>query len=262
MIDLRVTASAIDVHSTEDIVSGSVGIYQVCFTFDAAWDNLTRTAVFACGNTAKSVLLGNDECSIPWEVLDHKNVLKPLVVGVYGTNGDGTIVRPTMYGVISQSVAPGTEVAESGIAPSPTIYQQMLNLLRSTEQIAQSVRDDANNGAFTPVFSVGTVTTGEAGSAVQIEQTGDVLHPVLNFIIPKGDKGDKGDTGSIGSKGDKGDKGDTGAQGIQGIQGIQGAKGDKGDKGETGDNTLVDVNGGATYRLGLENGIMFAEEVQ
>jgi len=44
-------------------------------------------------------------------------------------------------------------------------------------------------------IQIGTVTTGDAGTQVQITNSGDGSDAVFNFVIPKGDKGDKGDQG-------------------------------------------------------------------
>ena len=51
----------------------------------------------------------------------------------------------------------------------------------------------------TPTLSIGTVTTGAAGSSASVTMGGTAPSYVLNFTIPKGDKGDKGDTGAAGS---------------------------------------------------------------
>ncbi|CAI3953053.1 collagen-like triple helix repeat-containing protein, partial [Commensalibacter communis] len=69
-------------------------------------------------------------------------------------------------------------------------------------------------------ITVGTITTGEPGTKVIVENVGTSSDVILNFTIPKGDKGEKGEQGIQGEKGDKGDKGD------------QGDKGDKGDQGQ------------------------------
>ena len=57
-------------------------------------------------------------------------------------------------------------------------------------------------------LSVGTVSTGNAGTSVAVTITGDAPSQTINFTIPKGDKGDKGDTG------DQGPIGETGATGL------------------------------------------------
>ena len=53
----------------------------------------------------------------------------------------------------------------------------------------------------TPNISIGTVTTGAAGSSASAEITGTTPNLTLNLTIPKGDKGDKGDAGAEGSGG-------------------------------------------------------------
>lgn len=102
-------------------------------------------------------------------------------------------------------------------------------------------------------ISVGTVTTGAAGTSATITNAGTSSAAVFNFTIPRGDHGEQGPQGDPGPKGDTGDqgpagndgapgaagatgpKGDKGDQGIQGSTGAQGAPGAKGDKGDTGE---------------------------
>lgn len=92
-------------------------------------------------------------------------------------------------------------------------------------------------------LSIGTVTTGDAGTTASATVTGEAPSQTISFVIPRGDTGATGATGPTGpqgAKGDKGDKGDTGLTGATGPQGATGptgatgAKGDKGDTGETG----------------------------
>ena len=66
--------------------------------------------------------------------------------------------------------------------------------------------DKGDTGAIgadgqTPNISIGTVTTGAAGTNASAEITGTTPNLTLNLTIPKGDKGDKGDTGAAGSGG-------------------------------------------------------------
>lgn len=64
--------------------------------------------------------------------------------------------------------------------------------------------------------TVGSTTTGAAGSSASVSNSGTSTAAVLDFTIPQGAKGD---TGATGAKGDKGDKGDTGATGATGSAG-------------------------------------------
>lgn len=60
-----------------------------------------------------------------------------------------------------------------------------------------------NPGAAATV-TVGTTTTGEAGTEASVTNSGTTSAAVLNFVIPKGDKGDKGEKGDPGQAGESG----------------------------------------------------------
>ena len=160
-------------------VADSVLFEKIHFNFPAEWDGFAKTAVFTNGETKISVVLnengklctGENECCIPHEVIK----APAFTVSVFGVSGDKRAttqiaqvsVKPSGYGE-------GATPAE----PTPTEYEQLVAIANSAEQLAQSVRSDADSGAF------------------------------------KGDKGDKGDTGAVGAKGDKGDKGDPGKDAV------------------------------------------------
>ena len=57
-------------------------------------------------------------------------------------------------------------------------------------------RGEKGADGVTPTLSIGTVTTGAAGSSANVTMGGTAPSYVLNFTIPKGDKGDTGASGS------------------------------------------------------------------
>ena len=59
-------------------------------------------------------------------------------------------------------------------------------------------RGEKGADGVTPTFTIGTITTGAAGSTATVTITGTAPNYVLNFTIPKGDKGDTGEAGSGG----------------------------------------------------------------
>ena len=166
-------------------VADSVLFEKIHFNFPAEWDGFAKTAVFTNGETKISVVLnengklctGENECCIPQEVIK----APAFTVSVFGVSGDKRAttqiaqvsVKPSGYGE-------GATPAE----PTPTEYEQLVAIANSAEQLAQSVRSDADSGAF----------KGDKGE--------------------QGNKGDKGDTGAVGAKGDKGDKGDPGKDAV------------------------------------------------
>ena len=60
-------------------------------------------------------------------------------------------------------------------------------------------RGEKGADGVTPTFTIGTVSTGEAGSTATVTVTGTAPNYVLNFTIPKGDKGDAGEAGTGGN---------------------------------------------------------------
>lgn len=125
------------------ITTGSVETVTAAFAFDAEWDGFARTAIFAAGGTVKRVVLDDvNACVVPWEVLTNS---KQLTIGVVGTSGNRVLPSVPVTIPIIDGVCNGGTPPDD---PTPDIYAQLLDLAKETQQIAQSVRDDANAGKF------------------------------------------------------------------------------------------------------------------
>ena len=111
------------------------------FDFSEEWDGLTKTAFFrgANGNIC-SQLLENDACTVPAEALAAPG---RVGVSVSGTLGETIITTDIKSFTILATLSGGTPSD-----PEPTVYQQILNKMDETKQIAQSVREDAEAGKF------------------------------------------------------------------------------------------------------------------
>ena len=78
-------------------------------------------------------------------------------------------------------------------------YTLTINFTDGTSYTTTSIRGEkGETGATgatgaTPALTIGTVTTGEAGSSAEVTITGTAENPVLNFTIPRGDKGETGE---------------------------------------------------------------------
>ena len=101
----------------------------------------------------------------------------------------------------------------------------------------------------TATVSIGTTTTGNAGTDASVTNTGTGTAAVLNFTIPRGATGATGATGPQGATGAAGADGNDGATGPQGPQGIQGLTGATGPQGPAG-NDGADGATGATGSQG------------
>ena len=213
----------IDNSKNMSAVADSVNFETVSFVFPKGWDGYTKTAVFKTKNKTVNVILGAEselcisdtECFIPYEVLN----VDEFEISVFGMKDDS----------IATSTVETINVLESGyilgdvpIIPTPSEYQQLINIAKETKNIAESVRNDADSGLFKG-------DKGDKGNT--------------------GDKGDKGDIGPQGVQGPKGAKGDKGDKGDKGEPGIQGERGEKGEKGDNGLDALTDQ----TYNPESEN---------
>lgn len=216
MFILSANKVCLNIEAREPVTSGSVNVYEVQFKFSADWDGLDRTAVFAAGEEQVSVVLGSSNtCVIPWEALQSPR--RELRAGVYGTKG-GEVVLPTVWaslGTIREGCSPGEEAQP----PTPDVYGQILAAAEEAERIAQSVRDDADAGAFDG-------KQGPKGPQGAPGENGGYYLPALDaegnltFSASKPDM-PQAQGGNV--KGPKGDTGEPGAQGEPGADGVAGS---------------------------------------
>lgn len=207
------------------IASGGVKENAVEFTFGALWDDLILFAVFyRKPSEAYHVRIEDGRCIVPREVTRNPGC---FFLGVMGAK-DGVTRTSTVlsYRVEAGAITDGIEPPE----PTPSIYAQILASVQSTEQIAQSVRDDADAGKFNGAKGEKGDTGAQGVQGVQGIQ-GVKGEPGKDGVSPSVEISRSGDTTTIaitdasgvhtagikdGSKGDKGDKGDPGAPGKDG----------------------------------------------
>lgn len=190
----------------------------------AMFKNSKLSDVYHCEIAADGTVV------IPHEVLADQGTVS---IAAVAEHEDG--VRVTTNTVCFYN--DNTIYGEKETDPTPSEYMQMINAAKEAQKIAQSVRDDADSGKFNgkpgadgapgadgkaATIAVGSVTTGEAGSAASVVNSGTTSAAVIDFTIPAGAKGEQGA---------KGPQGEQGPKGEQGLKGEQGPKGDKGDSG-------------------------------
>ena len=164
MIFIKVNENG-SLHTFDCTVSDSVEHETVKFDFPNSWEGCTKTAVFRSGNRKLSVILNSgsdlcteeDECYIPYEVIKSPE----FTVSVFGILGNSRITTtPAVIRVIQSGYGEGDEP----VSPTPSEYEQLIGLVNQTKEIADSVRLDADNGAFngkdgyTPKLGVDYVT--------------------------------------------------------------------------------------------------------
>ena len=109
------------------IISDSIQFHKAHFSFDSAWDGYSITVFFTNTKTnvsKLSVLDINNDCDIPWEVLQVANGDNYLEVGAFGVNGDSKMYT-TMQNLLPIEKSSKTD---STIPTPPTqgVYDQIM----------------------------------------------------------------------------------------------------------------------------------------
>lgn len=111
------------------------------FSFSEEWEGMTKTAFFRGADWENHPkLLKDDTCIVPAEALAAPG---RVGVSVSGTRGETIITTD-----IKSFSAPATLSGGTPSDPEPTVWQQILDKVDETKQIAQSVREDAEAGKF------------------------------------------------------------------------------------------------------------------
>lgn len=135
--ELQFTIYEREIRHTSGNLVGDNADYTASFVFDSEWDNVVKTARFIKENNYVDVLLENDSCEIPVEILKGGYIR----VGVFSSE------MTTTYCIVqvNESIK---EKHGSPVEPTPDIYSQIIKMLEDISangvtdaQIAKAVND-------------------------------------------------------------------------------------------------------------------------
>ncbi len=213
----------------DPVIADSIHFLSVKFVFDKEWDGYTVTAIYHNREKDKAVSVVLDDESgysvgdgtfyVPFDVI----FAPGFTVSLLGTKGESRITTNEVAISVQKS---GFREAEAPGNPTPTEYEQILQIATAAKDIAYSVREDADNDVFKG-------DKGDKGDTGEPFTYSDFTEQQLSSL--KGQKGDKGDKGDKGEKGDigepftyddfteeqlfalKGEKGDTGYTPVKNV---------------------------------------------
>lgn len=177
-------------------VIGDNADYKVQFDFDSEWNGVVKTARFVRGKKFQEVVLVNDECNIPIEVLKQGF----LEIGVFSAEMTTTPCRILVKGSIKEL---GGMTAE----PTPDVYRQIIKMIEDLEVVG--VTDAQIEKAVRKYLEENPVTGVDEAEVQRI---------VAEYVEANKEelKGEKGDTGADGKDG---------TDGVDGVDGVDGADG-------------------------------------
>lgn len=143
LIKAKITDQILEFTLKPMVASGGVNEDVIEFEFDELWDGFDTVAVFYRSKREvfhKKII--DNKCTVPSEVLRAQGV---FYVGVMGVKDNVTRTTNVLrYELEHGAITVGVEPPE----PTPSIYESILASVKSAEQLARSVRDDADAGRF------------------------------------------------------------------------------------------------------------------
>ncbi len=111
------------------LASNSRQVHQCVFAFSEEWDGMSKIATFKKHNLTYSVILNNNACNIPNEVLKGSKY-DEFDVAVYGTNGERTITTT----MVTIPVVKGANSDGMATAITPNMFEQIMGRIAQIEQ--------------------------------------------------------------------------------------------------------------------------------
>lgn len=232
---VKVTKDTVKIVDEDYILNkGEYKVNKCYFQFSEEYtDDLVKKAIFEHGDTKIEVVIANNECDIPYEVLNFDTF--ELRVYAYQVDGEDLILRysPTYTNAYLRAGSYDAD-ATQGEKITPSQFEQYEQALSDGLVTVNSKLDDVNtaidetNNLNITVSKLGKITTVALTKKDSTVQTVEILDG------QQGETGEQGEQGIQGEKGEKGDKGDTGATGPEGPIGPEGPQGEQGPQGEIG----------------------------
>ena len=140
MIEITVNTRRAIVGEKELITTRSAGI-QVQFTFSDDWDGLAKFAIFRNGEDDESrvamavptsglVELPSENCAVDY-------IDEPIFAGVYGNDGLGTTIIPTIWASIGVLREGASYEGATPADPTPDMWAQILAIANEAHDIAE-----------------------------------------------------------------------------------------------------------------------------
>lgn len=223
----KVYPHKIEREETSLVNEKEINVNECEFIFDAEIpEEYVKEALFTFGEDTYKVILDNNKCYIPNEVLEEQGTIEIGLVA-YEIAGSEFVKRYNPSPVYVSSMIGSLKDAKNTQPITPSDKEQYEQLIQQGLNDINNAIENASKLDIEAVKEnhIATITiTKQDGTTEEVEITDG----------EKGDKGDKGDAGQNGKDGIDGKDGQNGKDGINGTDGKDGKDGTNGKDGKDG----------------------------
>lgn len=207
-MQVKVTKDEVKIIDEDYILNkGEYKVNKCYFEFSEEYtDNLVKKAIFVNGDLKKEMVISNNQCNIPYEVLVLDNF--ELRVYAYEISGDDIILRysPTYTNVYLRA---GSYIsgATGGEEITPTQFEQYQQALNEGLVEVNSKLEDVDTAIVETNNLDITVSKFNRITTVALTKKDSTTQTVQILDGQQGEQGEQGETGQRGPKGDPGKDG-------------------------------------------------------
>lgn len=190
MLTFEFTGAGGSMTVSEKLTSGMVG-KQVQMVFSEEWADLTKTAVFLAGDICRTASLSDSAVTIPADVL--RAPCRKLFVGICGTNGDGTLVIPTVMAE-GPLIDYGADPTVDPVAAELPVWQKLQSQIGDLDALSTGAKDSLVSAVNEVMRAAATFTPAVSAEGI-ISWTNDrgLENPEpVDITGPQGPTGDVG----------------------------------------------------------------------
>ena len=213
---IKVNKHNIEIDKQELINEKEANVSKCYFEFSEDYtDSMVKKALFTKDNKTYEMLINNNECDYPSEILENEGT---CVLGVYAYTTENEFVR---FNPTPQKFAIELGTLRASENSQPITPSEM-------EQYQQALQNGLNevNKELEEVVQIGNEVAKQGEYATEqgnyAKSVGEQLEKDKENGLFKGEKGDKGDQGEQGIQGEKGEQGKPGKNGADGYTPIKG----------------------------------------
>ena len=159
------------------IIEKSVNYLIASFTFDNDWDGLIKLAQFVREDKFLQLVLEDDRCVVPWEMLQTDGSFLMTVLGVNREGEDAKVI--TCNGVVIKVYRSGLVEDQTPDDPTPvldeTILAQCIAAKEAAEAAAQSASESATVAGNSRDEAVASAEGARASAAAAVSAKSEAV---------------------------------------------------------------------------------------